>query len=83
VLSVIDLYGDSSFGMAVIPQWIKKHIGVRPRSILSPDDYLHCSPGNGSFAGYVGICHLFATYLGNLGAKRKKNLMSIAKISKK
>jgi len=23
VLSVIDLYGDSSFGMTVIPQWIK------------------------------------------------------------
>jgi hypothetical protein len=25
VLSVLDLYGDSSFGMAFIPQWIKKH----------------------------------------------------------
>ncbi len=74
----------SSTGMEIrFSEVDKKHIGVRPRSILSPDNYLRCSPGNGSFAGCFGICHLFATYLGNLGAKRKKNLMSIAKISKK
>jgi hypothetical protein len=52
--------------------------------MVSPDDYLDCSPRSGWFTGYVGICHLFAAYLSKLGAKgKKKNFMSIPKISKK
>jgi Na+(H+)/acetate symporter ActP len=40
--------------------------------MVSPDDYLDCSPRSGWFTGYVGICHLFAAYLSKLGAKGKK-----------
>ena len=62
MLSVIDPYGDSSFGMAFFPRWINKHIGVRPGRILSPDDYLDFSLEAGWFIGCVGICHLLATH---------------------
>ena len=64
VLSMLDLYGDSSFGMAFIPQWIENTSVFRPRSILSSDAYLDRSRGRGWFTAYVRICHLFATYLG-------------------
>ena len=77
------LDGDSSLGMAFIPQWIKNTSAFGLVLFFSPDDHLDCSPGSGSFTGWVGICHLFATYMGKLGAKRKKNLVSAPKIPKK
>jgi hypothetical protein len=83
VLSTIDLHGDLSFGVAFIPQWIENTSAFRPRSILSSADDLDRSRGRGSFTAHVGICHLFATYLGKPYAKRKTNLMSIPTISKK
>ena len=74
VLSMLDLYGDSSFGMAFIPQWIENTSAFRPRSILSSDDDLDCSRGRGWFTAYLRICPLFATYLGKPYAERKTNL---------
>ena len=72
--------------MAFIPQWIKNTSAFGLVLFFSPDDRRSSRLvplGSGSFTGYVGICHLFATYMGKLGAKRKKNLMSTPKISKK
>jgi hypothetical protein len=69
--------------MALIPQWIKNTSAVGLVLFFSPADHLGCSSGSGSFTGCVGICHLFATYMGKLGAKRKRTLMSAPKIPKK
>jgi hypothetical protein len=74
VPSVLDLDGDSFLERAFIPQWIKNTSAFGLVLFFSPDDHLDCSPGSEAFTGCVGICHLFATYMGKLGAKRKKNL---------
>jgi hypothetical protein len=73
VPSVLDRYGDSSSGMAFIAQRIKNTSAFGLVVFFSPDDHLDCSPGSGSFTGYVGICHLFAIY-GQTRRERKKEL---------
>ena len=71
------------FGNGVHSPVDKKHIGVRPRTIFLTRRSSRFFPWKRWFTGYVGICHLFATYMGKLGAKREQNLMSAPKIPKK
>jgi hypothetical protein len=58
--------------MAFIPQWIKNTSAFRPRSILSPDDYLDCSLQGDRLTDTLEFAISSPRNLGKLGAKRKE-----------
>jgi len=77
VLDVLDLVWRFVFWNGVYSLVDRKHIGLRPRTIFLTrrSTIISIVPlGSGSFTGYVGICHLFATYMGRTRRERKKEL---------
>jgi hypothetical protein len=80
VLSVLDLYGNSSVAMAFIPQWIKNTWAFGLVVFFSPDDDLDCSlEADGApdtLALAISSPRIWGT---RREKKRKTNVMSTAK----